>query len=709
MQVRMGVRHPSLRLLQREGLSHHGVFRHVAQELTQTPASLVLPESVVLQVDTITFRCPRPPPQDYVYNELIDDCIEIPGEEPPCPTELKSALDELKTLSRISHCTAWKLPQCVNEYVANFLLTVTEHTPEAGQAVATILQAGNCDWEVHRAFKSLPSEMQTHDHVIMVALENKGGMLIEEDRTGFFRANKRYVMQAIRSHTIWFRYACPTMYSDKEVILCYLGSLVRNTEFNRSEDVTWILSKVPLPFLQDRDIAMAAVKADGTSLKLFSDDLQDDRVLALIAVNSSALALRDVLPKFRKDIGIVLAAVQKYPTALQFAATHLRSDRHIVEEAIKKDGTTLQFADEVLKDDLMLAIQAIGQNPRAYHHISDGLKRSHTLVQLAATKCPQVLRTAPLEVRSNREVMAAIVSTHEVVGNYRRYDAYNASQYAIAYIDPVLQNDYDMAKVAVQTHGRALQHLPDKYRNSWLYAYWAIAQDPCAYRFIGDALKQSRDLAIQTVRHPKARIETVADYVLAIWYQDKALVLEAAKRSYPGRTKWDETYDTLILFRGREWTTTDESRRIAGDPDIVHAIIKVHGLKNLMYACTTLTNNRAFVSRILADYHEFRGRNNGILEWIGYELRQDMTTMLRVISKCTAPSVWLLHESLRNSVEFWERLLTMELRVANRQSLIDDIPNDIKEDPRIAPLLCAKTPSDQEGSDVPPTKKCRTM
>lgn len=716
MQVKTGLRRASLCLLQCDGPSHRGIFRHVAQKLSQKHASPVLPESVVLQVGTTEFRYPPPPPpEDCVYDELNNDYIETPGEEPPCSTELQRAIDELKTLRRISRCGAWKLPQCLNERVANYLVTVTEHTPEAGQAVATILQAGNCDWEIHRAFKSLPYDMQTHDHVIMVALENDGGMIIEKDRTGFYRANKRYVMQAIRCHTLWIRYACPTMYADKEVILCYLGSLVRIldryevTRGYHSGDVTWILSKVPAPFLRDRDIAMAAVKADGTSLKRFSDDLQHDRVLVHIAVNSSALALRDVLPKFRQDMDIVLAAVQKYPTALQFAATHLRRDRHIVEEAIKKDGTTLQFADDVLKNDSMLAIRAIGQNPRAYHHISYELNKSPTLVLLAATKCPQVLRSAPHEVRSNRELMAAIISTHEVVDNIGPYDSGCSSQYAIAYINPILKNDYEIAKVAVQTHGCALQYLPDKYRNNGTFAYWAIVQDPCAYRFIGDALKQSRQLAIQTVRHPKASIEIVADYVLAIWCNDKALVLEAAKRSYPGRTEWHQTYSTLYRFRGRSWADTDRSRRIAGDPDIVRAIIKAHGLKNLIYACKTLTNNRAFVHRLLADYHEFRGRNNGILDWIGDELRQDMTTMLRVISKCTAPGVWLMHESLCNSVEFWERLLTMELRVANRQSLIDDIPDNIQEDSRIAPLLCAKTPSDQEGSDVPPTKKRRTM
>ena len=699
MQVKTGVRRTSLRLLQCDGPSQRGIFRHVAQKLTQTRASPVLPESVVLQVGTTEFRYPPPPPEDCVYDELNNDYIETPGEEPPCSTELQRAIDELKALHRISRCGAWRLPQCLNDRVANYLVTVTEHTPEAGQAVAEILQAGNCDWEIHRAFKSLPSDMQTHDHVIMVALENNGGMIIEEDRTGFYRANKRYVMQAIRDHTLWFRYACPTMYSDKEVILCYLGSLVRILDRYKatrgyhgylSGDVTWILSKVPAPFLRDRDIAMAAVKADGTSLKLFSDDLQDDRVLALIAVNSSALALRDVLPKFRKDIGIVLAAVQKNPTALQFAAAHLRRDRHIVEEAIKKDGTTLQFADEVLKKDMILAIRAIGQNPRAYHHISYELNQSPILVLLAATKCPQVLRSAPLPVRNNRELMAAIVSTHEVVDNIGPYDSWCSSQYAISYINSILKNDYEIAKVAVQTHGRTLQYLPDKYRNNETFAYWAIAQDPCAYRFIGDALKQSRQLAIQTVRHPKASQETVADHVLAIWYQDKALVLEAATRSYPGRTEWHQTYSTLYRFCGRSGAGTDRSRRIAGDPDIVRAIIKVHGLKNFSYACKTLTNNRAFVNRLLADYHEFRGRDNGILDWIGYELRQDMPTMLRVISKCTAPDVWLMHESLCNSVEFWERLLTMELRVANRQSLIDDIPDNMKEESRIAPLLSAK-------------------
>ena len=498
------------------------------------------------------------------------------------------------------------------------------------------------------------------------------------------------------------------MYADKELIVYFLHQLVKKSEFNRLGQVSWILSQIPSSLLEDRDIAMAAVTADGTSLRRFSHAVQNDRSLARLAVTGSALALRDVLPPFREDVDFVLAAVQKFPTALQFAASHLRSDRHIVQEAIKKDGTTLQHASDELKNNYMLAEQAIRQNPRTYYYISDTLKQSATLVRLAATKCPQVLRSAPLDIRSNSQLMTDIVRTHEVVDNifcvYKPYENLQSPQYAFAYMPSVLQDDYEIAKIAVQTHGRSLQYLPENFRNNEMFASWAIAQDPCAYRFIGDTLKQSRQLAIQTVRHPNVSFLFVVEYVIANWYNDKALVLEATSRSYP-----DPYWKDYALYLLCGTSDTKRFRQLNSDPKVARALITTQGLPNLLYACKTLTNNPEFICGILADYQEFRGHNNNILGWIGDTLRQDMEIMLSVISKCTAPCVKKIHDTLRYSVVFWERLLTTELRVANRQSFIDDIPDIIKTHSRIVPLLSEKPYSNQAGSDMPATKKRRTM
>lgn len=710
MQVRTGSqRYHPWRLLPCHRLTYRGVFRKAAKEFTTKP------ESLVIQVGDLEFRYQPQPPTKHVYDELSNKIIEIPGEESPCPSELRSVLKDLDTLRRISATQTF--PQCMNDHVADYLVgtvTVTVHTAEVGQAVAEVLNAFKHDLAktgcpVINAYKSLPPEMQTHDHVVMTVLENakEYGCAFSCIPSGVLRANKRFVKQVIRNHSDMFRYVCPrftcpTMYADKELILYFLHQLLQKLEYNRLGHVSWILSQISSPLLEDRDIAMAAVKSDGTSLRRFSHAVQNDRAVAYLAVTSSALALRDVLPTFREDVNLVLAAVQKFPTALRFAATHLRSDRHIVEKAIKKDGTTLLYASDELKNDFMLAEQAIRQNPTAYYYISDTLKQSATLVRLAATKCPQVLRSAPLDIRSNSKLMADIVRTHEVVD--KLYENLQSPQYAFAYLPLVLQNDNDIAKMAVQAHGGALKHLPENFRNNEMFASWAIAQDPFAYRFIGDTLMQSRQLAIQTVRHPNVSFFFVVEDVIANWYHDNALVLEAASRSYP-----DPSWKNYALYLLCGTSDTRRFLQIKRDPKVVRALITTHGLPNLLYASQTLTNNIEFICGILADYQEFRGHNNNILSWIGDTLRQDMTTMLGVISKCTAPCVRKIHDSLRYSVEFWERLLAMELRVANRQSLIDDIPDNIKEDSRIVPLLSEKPYSDQVGSEVPATKKRRTM
>jgi len=76
---------------------------------------------------------------------------------------------------------------------------------------------------------------------------------------------------------------------------------------------------------EDKEIAMAAVQADGWQLENY--------------------------PDFQDDADVVLCAVENTGAAVQFASDRLKSDKSIVLTAVKNDPYILDFVDEQFRDD----------------------------------------------------------------------------------------------------------------------------------------------------------------------------------------------------------------------------------------------------------------------------------------------------------------------------------------------------------------------
>lgn len=76
---------------------------------------------------------------------------------------------------------------------------------------------------------------------------------------------------------------------------------------------------------EDKEIAMAAVQADGWQLENY--------------------------PEFQDDADVVLCAVNNTGAAVQFASDRLKSDKAIVLAAVKNDPYILDFVDGKFRDD----------------------------------------------------------------------------------------------------------------------------------------------------------------------------------------------------------------------------------------------------------------------------------------------------------------------------------------------------------------------
>ncbi len=117
----------------------------------------------------------------------------------------------------------------------------------------------------------------------------------------------------------------------------------------------------------DKDLVLKAMRGsfgNGNYLEYASRELKDDPDVALAAVKSDGSALKHVSARLRNDRKIVSRAVKSSGWALRYASKQLRADRKIVLMAVKQIGVVLEFASMDLKKDIGVVEAAISSQKR---------------------------------------------------------------------------------------------------------------------------------------------------------------------------------------------------------------------------------------------------------------------------------------------------------------------------------------------------------
>ena len=100
-----------------------------------------------------------------------------------------------------------------------------------------------------------------------------------------------------------------------------------------------LLSYAKKEFLEDREIALVAVKTDGQSLRFFSEEI-------------------------RGDEEVVTKAVQTFCKSFVFAVGNARKSLTIAKLVASRGGETIALLDEQFLNSEEVAILAVSRNPR---------------------------------------------------------------------------------------------------------------------------------------------------------------------------------------------------------------------------------------------------------------------------------------------------------------------------------------------------------
>ncbi|MFT4060353.1 MAG: DUF4116 domain-containing protein [Legionella sp.] len=156
----------------------------------------------------------------------------------------------------------------------------------------------------------------------------------------------------------------------------------------------------------------------------------------------------------------------------------IQDDIEAVRIAVTNNGLALKFASWRLRGIEELALIAIENDPRAFRYISPRLQKSKNILQK--------VKEHP---STNDELMKNILQVErEVHIKELEEDGMRLANF------PVLQDDIEAARVAINNNGLAFEFVSKRLRENKKLALDAIEGSPQAFRFIAPALKMDQDI-----------------------------------------------------------------------------------------------------------------------------------------------------------------------------------------------------------------------
>jgi len=178
------------------------------------------------------------------------------------------------------------------------------------------------------------------------------------------------------------------------------------------------LEDVDVSWRGDRDLVLAAVKADGCALEFANRALRADREVVLEAVRESGSALRHALEEFQGDREVVLTAVQRFGPALEHATPPLQGDREVVLTAARRDLAALAHAGPELKASREFALTLVQSNGAALRYLSEEMKQDRAVVLAAVKDHPSALLWANPELHRDQEFILSAVRANGLALRY---------------------------------------------------------------------------------------------------------------------------------------------------------------------------------------------------------------------------------------------------------------------------------------------------
>jgi hypothetical protein len=296
-----------------------------------------------------------------------------------------------------------------------------------------------------------------------------------------------------------------------------------------------VLESAPEEICADRLIVLEAVSRCGLDFQYASSDVRADREIAMAAISADPSSVRFAMPKLLEDREFAVEVVKKHWQLLEFLSESLRADLEVVKVALAVDGLALQHAADDLWDNKDIVDLAIDQGftlQRARRfdrrgRMGHGFRfNDHKVLVLAATsRAREEVKYVSAELLADkwfamellkqdtwhfRFLAKALTSDREVITAALDYgfsleDApaklsanpeivYLTVQrrgLELMYASPELRGNRKIVLAALQSRGMALQYAAFQLRNERKVVEVAVKQDSSALKYAGAHLRNS--------------------------------------------------------------------------------------------------------------------------------------------------------------------------------------------------------------------------
>lgn len=264
------------------------------------------------------------------------------------------------------------------------------------ESINSLIQSGKNihSNEERDKFKTSITPFLNNKEYVLNLLEN--GLVSLYDVSETLKNDRDVVFTAVKKHGWELKYANPSFFNDKEIVLAALKK-----GKNCYEEIIGLAS---VKLKNDDEVALTALKNSVYCLKLLPSKYSDNKELIM---KMKLYDLVGVSERLRNDKEVVLMSVSLVGENLEFASKELQDDKEVVLAAVKNSAchTAMSFASERLRGDVDVAKAAIRNFWGAVHDLSKEGKNNKEIMLYVLKKDGSYFNVASEALRKDNEVI----------------------------------------------------------------------------------------------------------------------------------------------------------------------------------------------------------------------------------------------------------------------------------------------------------------
>lgn len=345
------------------------------------------------------------------------------------------------------------------------------------------------------------------------------------------KSDKYVVIEAIKSNSDSFYYACDLLKQDREFVKEVLKVNGRalyhvSSEFKSDEELVYI----------------AATNFSLSAVDWASEEIQNSKSFILKLISEFPYSFYSIPEKFKHDREFILQAIQEHGEAIVYAPEELKADSKVMlqaissyedafflaDSALKEDrqfllnclevssGVLINFIDSTFVGDTGFLMESVGKNPNVYCFLPDVYKLDYELALFLITSKKF---TSDLISFLPAGVINEVSLLKQLLINFRYDEVFPFSS------DKTRANSKIMIFAIIHSGHEALDFSSDSLRNDKEFMFEAVRINPLCLKYASDELKINRDLVELAIRIDGLAIQYSAD----IFRADKEMALKAVQ------------------------------------------------------------------------------------------------------------------------------------------------------------------------------------